>query len=74
MLVLARGPQPTERDMLLKLLADRRVFYRENPDEAKKRVRVGNAPVPKSLDPAEQATWAEVCRVVLNLHEAITRY
>ena len=24
--------------------------------------------------PAELAAWTEVCRVVLNLHEAITRY
>jgi hypothetical protein len=73
-LVLARGTKPAERDMLLKFLADRRAYYRAHPDEATKRVHVGNALVPKSLDPVAHAAWAEVCRVVLNLQEAITRY
>jgi hypothetical protein len=75
-LVLARSPQPAERDALLKFLADRRDYYKGHADTAKQRIRVGNAPVPpeKDLDPAEHAAWAELCRVVLNLHEAITRY
>jgi hypothetical protein len=30
--------------------------------------------VPEGLDRAELAAWTEVCRVILNLHETITRY
>jgi hypothetical protein len=34
---------------------------------------VGDAPVPAGLDPAELAAWTSVARVLLNLHETITR-
>jgi hypothetical protein len=73
-LVLSRSPKPAERDSVLKFLAEKRTYYAAHPDEAKLRIKVGNAPQPKDLDPAEHAAWAEVCRVVMNLHEAITRY
>ena len=29
---------------------------------------------PKSADEVELAAWTQVCRVILNLHETITRY
>ncbi len=73
-LVLARGPKPAEQTSLLRFLTTQRDYYAAHPDEAKKRLKVGNAPVPEKIDPAELAAWAEVCRVALNLHEAITRY
>ena len=28
----------------------------------------------RDVDPVELASWTSVCRVVLNLHETITRY
>ena len=34
---------------------------------------VGDAPAPKDLDPPELAAWTSVARVILNLHETITR-
>ena len=47
---------------------------RDNPEDARKLLRVGNAPVPSDAPEPELAAWANVCRVVLNLHETITRY
>ena len=32
------------------------------------------APEPKGADESELAAWTQVCRVILNLHETITRY
>ena len=32
-----------------------------------------SSPVPKDLDVAELAAWTSVARVILNLHETITR-
>lgn len=70
-LVLARPPLEAERASLLGFLEGRRTFFRENPSEAEKLLGVGQAP--PSGD-AEVAAWAMTCRVVLNLHETITRY
>ena len=71
---LARQPLAKERDSLLTFLDHQRQEARERPAEAAKLVAVGNAPLAKAADPAELAAWVEVCRVVLNLHETITRY
>jgi len=30
--------------------------------------------VPADLDKAQLAAWTSVCRAILNMHEAITRY
>ena len=51
-----------------------REYYAAHREEANKRLTVGNAPIPEAAEPVDLADWAEVCRVVLNLHEAITRY
>jgi len=37
-------------------------------------LRVGNSTAPTRLPAGELAAWTTVCRVVLNLHETITRY
>ena len=33
----------------------------------------GQSPIPADIDPAELAAWTSVARVLLNLHETITR-
>jgi hypothetical protein len=71
---LARPVKPKERKSLAEFLTFQREHYRSNPDEAKQLMRVGFAPEPKSTDEAELAAWTQVCRVLLNLHETITRY
>jgi hypothetical protein len=71
--VLAREPKPVEVASLTTYLTGQREQFRKSPADADRLVRVGQAPPPAG-DPAELAAWASVCRVVLNLHETITRY
>ncbi|MFO0907547.1 MAG: PSD1 and planctomycete cytochrome C domain-containing protein [Isosphaeraceae bacterium] len=71
---LARPPREKERASLLTFLDRARAEYRQRPDDARKLEGVGHAPAPAALDPVELAAWTTVCRVVLNLHETITRY
>ena len=37
-------------------------------------IKVGLAQTPETINPAELAAWTSVARVILNLHETITRY
>jgi hypothetical protein len=71
---LARPPRPSERTSLTAFLAAQREHFRNTPDDAKAVPTVGLAPSSPNLDAAELAAWTQVCRVVLNLHETITRY
>jgi len=71
---LARPAKEKEARSLLAFLASRRAEARARPEDARKLIHVGLAPTPAGVDPVELAAWAEVCRVVLNLHETITRY
>jgi hypothetical protein len=47
--------------------------YRADPAAADALLATGDAPVPAGLDRAELAAWTHVARVLLNLHEFITR-
>ncbi len=71
---LARNPRPNERKSLLEFLTQLRQAYHEKPDDAKKLLQIGFASTPTTADPIELAAWTSLCRVVLNLHETITRY
>ncbi len=71
--VLLRAPKPAESERLLKLLAQLREHYRKNIGDAEVFLKVGNA-TPSASPPAELAAWTNVMRVVLNLHEVLTRY
>ena len=70
---LARPPRENEARSLVAFLGTQRDYFRGHPDSAKKLLHVGIAPAP-SADEPEQAAWTSLCRVVLNLHETITRY
>lgn len=72
-LVLARSPRDSERDALTKLLDSQRNRFAQSPEDAKKLTSAGTSPPAQGLDPAEHAAWTSTCRVVLNLHEALTR-
>jgi hypothetical protein len=71
---LARAPKATEQESLAKFLAQQRAYYTANAADAKKLLQIGYTPEPASANEAELAAWTQVCRVVLNLHETITRY
>jgi hypothetical protein len=71
---LARPVKQKEKTSLLEFLNAQRQHTRDHTDEPQKLIAVGLAPVPSGLDKNELAAWTEVCRVILNLHETITRY
>jgi hypothetical protein len=69
----SRPPRPEEQHVLLRVLHKHRMDYANQPGQAKQLLTVGDAPVPKDIEPVELAAWTNVCRVILNLHETITR-
>jgi hypothetical protein len=71
---LARPVKQKEKASLLKFLNEQRQHTQEHKDEPEKLIHVGIAPVPSTVDKNELTAWTEVCRVILNLHETITRY
>jgi len=70
---LARLPKDAERASLLTFLESQRAVFKATPEDATKLLATGLKPVPAASAP-ELAAWTSVCRVVLNLHETITRY
>ena len=72
-LALQRDPRPEEMKTARDLLGKHLAIYRANPDAARLLLKAGFAPSPEPLDAAELAAWTHVARVLLNLHETITR-
>ena len=72
--VLSREPREQETQLLKQLLDKHRAQYQEAPADAARLVNVGQRISPGDLADHELAAWISVARVVLNLHEAITRY
>ncbi len=71
---VAHPASPAQRESLLKLLADERAYYQLHAAEATALMHAGLAPVPAGANLPELAAWSNLCRVVLNLHETLTRY
>jgi mono/diheme cytochrome c family protein len=71
--VLSRGVRPAEVGVLEGLYRKHRDEYVRDAQAADKLIHVGERPVPKDLDRVELAAWTSVARVLLNLHETITR-
>jgi hypothetical protein len=70
---LSRGVKPAEAKLLLDLYDKHRQQLTADKDAAKQLLAVGDAKAPSDLDTAELAAWTSVARVILNLHETITR-
>ncbi|MEY5024837.1 MAG: hypothetical protein RLZZ244_365 [Verrucomicrobiota bacterium] len=70
---LQRPPQTEELRRMQTVLAERLEVHRQNPNGAKALLAIGQSPRPHGLDPAELAAWTHVARILLNLHETITR-
>jgi mono/diheme cytochrome c family protein len=68
-----RKPKAEETTVLMELLSKHQKQFAAKPDEVKKLLSVGDMATPKGMSPAELAAWMSVCRVILNLHETITR-
>ncbi len=72
--MLGRAPRLKEASSLVKFLGEQRAHYKANPDDVTKLLKVGLRPAQANLDPVELAAWTQLCRVMLNLHESVTRY
>ncbi len=72
-LVLQRNPRPEEASVMLELLELHQGRYRADPQAAEALLNVGFSTAPPELDKVELATWTHIARVLLNLHETITR-
>ena len=72
---LARPARPAEMRGLLQLFAEQKVHYAKDPAAAEQFLRGSGLTTHVPSDHrANIAAFAQVCRVVLNLHETITRY
>jgi hypothetical protein len=69
-----RAPTDEEAAVLAGLLEKHAKKYASDADAAKKLTATGARPVPTDLNASELAAWTSVARVILNLHETITRY
>jgi hypothetical protein len=70
---LQRNPRPDEIRTALELVDRHLREYRADPGAAEALLRTGLAPLPEGIDRPELASWTHLARVLLNLHETITR-
>jgi hypothetical protein len=71
---LDRSPRQNESESIKDFLAEQREYFSAHKDDAAKLVHTGISPVAPGADEVDLAEWTMGCRVVLNLHETITRY
>ena len=70
---VSRSPRPTETAVLNQVHQAHLAHYHENLEAAKKLIATGRRPVPADIAADELAAWTSVARVILNLHETISR-
>jgi len=70
---LQRLPRVEEMETVMPLYRQQLAAYQADPPAADALLKVGFAAAPADLDKPELAAWTHVARVVLNLHETITR-
>lgn len=70
-LAVARTPLKQELSTLERLLHDQRATFQQRPKDAQSIARQGSWN--ESGSASDYAAWVSVCRVLLNLHETITR-
>jgi hypothetical protein len=71
---LGRAAEPEEVEVLLGLYHKHAESYAKDTAAAGQLVSVGQSKPPEDLPASELAAWTSVARVILNLHETITRY
>ena len=73
-IAISRDASQAERQALEKLYEKQLEYFQSNPDETRAFISVGPIRDDAKVDSAKSAALAQVCRVILNLHETITRY
>ncbi len=71
--VLQRNPTKLETDELTALYGKHVREFSETPSSAEALVKIGISERPGNAPQAELAAWTSIARVLLNLHETITR-
>ena len=71
---LTRSPTENELKSLTQLYQKQKRYFEDHADDAKKYLSIGQFSQKLDLTDAQYAALAQVCRVILNLHETITRY
>lgn len=72
--VLNRSPDSAEFGVLLNHHERLRGQYAADANAAKALLAIGERPVPDDIDPTKLAALTGVARVILSLHETLTRY
>ncbi len=70
---LQRDPRADELALLRQLFEKHKTDFTHDPQAADALLKVGLATIPGDMDKAELAAWTSVARILLNLHETITR-
>lgn len=70
---LQRNPSVSEQKTLLMVYNQQLAAYKADTTASDALLKTGYAPLPTALDKPELAAWTHVARVLLNLHETITR-
>lgn len=73
-LTLQRSPREEESQLLMEQLRTDRQIYEANPEAANQLASVGLTPSTGDVPVVELASWTNIARSLLNLHETITRY
>jgi len=71
--VLGRRPATAETKVLLGAMERLKKQFASDPEGAKKLVQAGESKRNEKIDPVEQAVWASVATIVLNLDETLTK-
>ncbi len=71
---VSRTPGQEELTILSELYASHLRHYEESPDEALALVSIGISPRNEQISVERLAAWTSVARVIMNLHEFVTRY
>jgi cytochrome c553 len=70
---LQRNPAPAELATLRGVYEKHLASYKADPAAADAYLKTGFAPVPDGSDKPELAAWSHIARILINLHETITR-
>jgi hypothetical protein len=70
---LGRKPRQDEVAAARAVLEKHLAQYKRDPAAAQAVLKIGLSPPPRDVSPAELAAWTSVARILLNLHETITR-
>jgi mono/diheme cytochrome c family protein len=70
---VSRNVKSAEANLLVELYVKHKADFTKDPQAARKLLNIGERPVPADIELAELAAWTSVARVIMNLHETITR-